>query len=105
MIEKTNAVRYQCTCDHKDCKHTWESDEIPDRCAKCKRGTWNRPLLRPGRNGRQIEAFGKSQTIVQWGKKYGISPATISSRIKIGWTVEDAIAMPVHKKLDEQETK
>jgi len=32
--------RYQCTCEV--CRHTWESPQIPTRCAKCKSPYWNR---------------------------------------------------------------
>lgn len=100
MIQKITAVRYQCKCDWPDCAHPWESDEIPERCAKCKRRTWNRPAIRHGHDGKQIEAFGKSQTIAAWGREFKISRANIHLRIKKGWTVEAAISTPVHKKKD-----
>lgn len=95
-VKKINAVRYICKCDQ--CKHKWESDHEPERCAKCKRGTWNRPAIRHGRNGKQIKAFGKSQTIAAWGREYKISRSNIHARIKNGWTVEAAISTPVHQK-------
>ncbi len=97
-IEQITAVRYKCQCDHVDCAHAWESDSIPNRCAKCKRGTWNRAPIRVGRNGNPIEAFGKKKTISEWGREYNLSASTISARLKHGWKVEDAISKPVHKK-------
>lgn len=105
-VELINAIRYKCHCeaflkDGLPCAHDWESDEIPDRCAKCKQRTWNRAPLRAGRDGTKVTAFGVSQTLAEWGRKYKIMPATIGARIRNGWTVEDAIAMPVRPKLSE----
>lgn len=98
MIKKITAVRYKCTCDHSDCKYKWESEDIPDRCSKCKRRTWNHPAIRHGREGKQVKAFGKSQTIAAWGREYKISRSSIHARIKNGWTVKAAISTPIHKK-------
>ena len=39
MLKRITKKLYQCVCDL--CGHQWESDEIPRRCAKCKRHTWN----------------------------------------------------------------
>lgn len=102
-IEQITALRYKCKCEavKKDgtvCGHEWESDSIPDRCAHCKNRTWNRPSLRSGRSGKPVEAFGKAQTIAEWGREYKISPATILARIKNKWAVEEAIALPVRVK-------
>jgi hypothetical protein len=43
VIEEIVKKVYHCTCDHADCRHVWDAWEIPKRCAKCKRHTWNRP--------------------------------------------------------------
>jgi hypothetical protein len=100
-IEQITAVRYRCVCDHKeDCGHKWTSDHIPDRCARCKRATWNRPARRHGRNGKQLTAFGRSQTLAEWGREFNISTATISARIKNGWAVENAVKTPLRGKID-----
>jgi len=31
---------YRCRCVWPDCRHRWLAEEIPFRCAKCKRHTW-----------------------------------------------------------------
>ena len=43
---KITRTMYQCHCecidnDGKPCGHDWESPELPERCARCKRYTWN----------------------------------------------------------------
>ena len=45
-FRKIKKTIYECHCecinaDGKPCAHDWESSELPDRCAKCKRHTWN----------------------------------------------------------------
>lgn len=100
-VEQVTETIYKCTCNWKNCLHKWESDHIPERCAKCKRYTWNRAAIRHGRGGKQVEAFGRSQTIAEWGKEYNLSRAAIHARIKIGWTVEDAISKPIQNKAEE----
>lgn len=41
-----------------------------------------------------LEFNGKKQTIANWARELGISPHLIYSRIKAGWTVEDALTKP-----------
>ena len=43
---------------------------------------------------RQIIARGQSRCIRDWSKIVGINEATIASRLKVGWTVEDALSIP-----------
>lgn len=44
---KVNKTVYKCRCEAVNpangtlCGHEWESFTLPDRCAKCKRYTWN----------------------------------------------------------------
>lgn len=39
MIKRITKRVYRCVCDW--CGHKWEANEIPKRCAGCKRYTWN----------------------------------------------------------------
>lgn len=46
MIQKIHKTMYLCRCECKDakgvpCGYEWESNDIPERCSKCKRRTWN----------------------------------------------------------------
>jgi hypothetical protein len=47
------------------------------------------------RSNRWITADGKTQTLAQWAKELGCSPANILHRIKGGMTEETAVTMPV----------
>lgn len=40
---------------------------------------------------------GKTQNITQWANEVGICRATISRRIHLGWSVEEALTLPVIK--------
>lgn len=91
--EKITTTRYRLKCEatNKDgtiCGYKWESDTIPDRCARCKKTTWN------GRSpfrGSLLPYRGKSQTIRQWAIELGIKEPTIRQRIKRGWEIEDCL--------------
>lgn len=90
--EVITATRYKCRCEATDahgvvCGHKWKSDEIPDRCAKCKRLTWNASDKR--RKRRPILFKGKSQTISEWAIEIGIPEDTLRSRINKGWDLEE----------------
>jgi hypothetical protein len=41
------------------------------------------------------EAFGKSQSLKQWAAEYGIGIGTVRTRLKLGWTLEDALTREV----------
>ncbi len=48
------------------------------------------------RQGERFEAFGKSQTLKEWGKEYGIKPDTLFARMKrSGATLEQALSRRV----------
>lgn len=49
------------------------------------------------RNSRNLEAFGKTQSVHLWAEEVGVGARTICSRIRIGWTVEKALTTPVRK--------
>jgi uncharacterized protein (DUF433 family) len=45
-----------------------------------------------------LEFEGKSMTQAEWAKETGIKPSVICKRLKRGWSVEDALTMPVGEK-------
>ena len=47
------------------------------------------------RRNRIIEYNGASLTLSEWGEATGIQPMTIAYRLNSGWSVEDALTMPV----------
>lgn len=42
-----------------------------------------------------IECFGKSQSLSNWAREYGINPSTIKARILTGWKIDLAISTKV----------
>lgn len=62
-------------------------------------GDYKIPPKEVKRNQRYITAFGKTQSINAWARSTGIQASTISKRLhKYGWTEEDAVSVPPHKK-------
>jgi hypothetical protein len=47
------------------------------------------------RNNTVIEANGVEKTLSQWAEDLGTSASTISARINMGWSAEDAVSVPV----------
>lgn len=49
---------------------------------------------------KQLVAFDRAQSLKQWAKETGLSEGTIRSRLKYGWTLEDALSknVQVHRK-------
>lgn len=45
-------------------------------------------------NNLRLEYNGKTQTAAQWGRELGIPLLRISSRIRLGWTVQEALTTP-----------
>ena len=43
------------------------------------------------RNSVLIEYDGRTQTLTQWAREYGIHPITLAGRLKRGWSVADAL--------------
>jgi hypothetical protein len=37
-----NVQAHLNTCDYSDCRHEWVTRDVPARCARCKRRTWNK---------------------------------------------------------------
>ena len=48
-------------------------------------------------NNVYYEYNGKSLTAAQWEREIGIKHATISARVRKGWSVEDALTKPIRK--------
>ena len=44
---------------------------------------------------RPVEFNGRVQTLAAWGREFGISRATLAQRLSRGWTLEDALTIPV----------
>ena len=42
-----------------------------------------------------LEAFGRRQTGPQWAREFGIKYHTIRARMRLGWSIEDAISRPL----------
>lgn len=63
----------------------------PDNCrwATVKEQSRNR------RSNHMLEWNGKSQCITEWAEETGIAYGTIQERLHLGWSIEDAITIPV----------
>jgi len=46
------------------------------------------------RSNVRITLYGKTQTLAQWSREFGLSHRTIGCRLKRGWSVEDALTKP-----------
>lgn len=44
-------------------------------------------------SNRIIEAFGQKRTVSQWGEVLGLNKGTIHTRLKLGWSDQDALSM------------
>ena len=47
------------------------------------------------RNNTLVRYNGKTNTLSQWAELYGMSCATLCGRLKRGWTIEQALSIPV----------
>ena len=63
----------------------------PDNCRWSDRFT----QMNNQRGNRIIEHNGRKQTLTMWAREYGLTPRIISSRLKYGWNLEDALNIPV----------
>jgi hypothetical protein len=96
VIVKIDKTVYKCTCELKVCGGSWESDgdKVPDRCRWCGSRNWNR---QDKRKKRLITAKGKTRRISEWAKETGISIRAIRGRLRLGWSDEDAVTVPIGK--------
>ena len=65
----------------ENCK--WSDAKTQNRNRKC---------------SRMIEYNGETLNLIAWAERTGINEATISSRLKMGWSVHDALNKPVMKR-------
>lgn len=49
------------------------------------------------RNNHRIEIDGVTRTIAEWRRHLGISKSTYDARIRLGWSIKDALATPVKR--------
>jgi hypothetical protein len=47
------------------------------------------------RNNKKITANGVTKNLIQWSESSGISTNTISGRLRLGWSEENAVSVPV----------
>lgn len=48
-------------------------------------------------SNKNITAFDKTQCLVAWSEEFGIPSKTISTRLKTGWTPENAVKIPISR--------
>lgn len=48
-----------------------------------------------------LEYNGKSQPVSAWAEQYGIPYFLLLHRVRLGWAIEDALTIPVIKRIDE----
>jgi hypothetical protein len=96
VVKKKTKPTLECTCELPGCRKSWESqgEVIPERCRWCGSRNWNR---QDKRKKRLITAKGKTQRISEWSKETGISIQVIRGRLRLGWSDEDAVTIPVSK--------
>lgn len=87
-VVKINKVMLQCTCD--SCEHKWETDKVPQRCAKCKIRTWNRPTRLSAKA--HLTFKGKTQSVAAWSRELGLAKTTIPWRQKQGFPIEQVLS-------------
>lgn len=64
----------------------------------CRWASWS-DQHRNTRHNRMLTMGGRTQCLKAWAQETGVSPVTISSRIKLyGWSVEEALTLPVGTK-------
>jgi hypothetical protein len=49
------------------------------------------------RGSRKITALGRTRTVMQWARERGLNHSTIFSRLRRGWSPEDALSRPLQK--------
>jgi hypothetical protein len=96
MIEKITKTIYRCTCELDGCGKSWEShNPCPNQCRWCGSRKWN------GQDKsikHLVTANGKTLQVSEWSVISGLSRATITARLRLGWTPEDAVSLPVSLK-------
>ena len=52
------------------------------------------------RSNRRVTFKGETHTVAEWAKKLDMKSGTLSCRLRVGWSVEEALSTPVAKKFD-----
>lgn len=47
------------------------------------------------KNNVVVEYDGREQTASQWAREYGMKPKVVLGRLKLGWSIKDALETPV----------
>lgn len=55
------------------------------------------------RSNRLLTHNGRTMCIAEWAETAGISALTLHSRLNIGWTIDEALSIPVGRKRDQQQ--
>lgn len=60
---------------------------------------WTTPTVqqRNSRKNRRYELNGLALTLPEWAERTGLSKATIEKRLRIGWSMSDAVSLPVER--------
>lgn len=66
-------------------------DYCPENCRWATRSQ----QLRNRRDRPPIMAFGRAQQPIEWAEEFGISVRALHSRLKRGWSLEDALTKPI----------
>jgi hypothetical protein len=66
-----------------------DGDYEPGNCRWATPAEQNRNMKR----NRVLEWNGRSLCVCDWAKQLGISPITLRSRLRLGWTVEQALTI------------
>ena len=54
----------------------------------------------PTRGGRELEFRGRSLTVIRWAKELGMTKSSLQARLRLGWSVEQALTTPVRPKAE-----
>lgn len=65
----------------------------PDNC----RWVTSKRQQRNRKTNRLIEFRGKTMCMADWADEYHISANTLKKRLKMGWTIEEALMLPVSR--------
>lgn len=60
----------------------------------CRWATWEEQLSNT-RHNRLVTYGGETLTIARMARKHGLKPHQLRTRIEAGWTIEDALTVPI----------
>lgn len=69
-------------------------DYCKSNCMWIKKSLQNRNK----RNNKKLTFMDKTQTAIEWAEQSGIAYGTLQARLRYGWTVEDALSIPVKRR-------